>query len=130
MKYSIGLVAFVLFVSTSCQKSNDELYNEVMKIHDDAMIRMDDIQRQKRSFKNILKDTVGIDSARRTELTQMIMELDSANNGMMVWMRQFQPLPDSIGKEKVRKYLEEQKVQIQIVSDRINAALQKSRQMQ
>lgn len=82
---------------------NQVLYNEVMKIHDEVMPKMQDIYNRKQAIKEKLK-TATAEQQKALEL--QIAKLDSAENGMMVWMREFNPIPDSAGEEKAREYLE------------------------
>jgi hypothetical protein len=46
---------------------------------------------------------------------------------MMVWMRKFNPLPDSLGEEKAREYLENEMEKIKKVREDVLAAIEKAK---
>src|SRR5688572_1006614 len=112
----------ILFALSGCgQKSNDHghehhkqdekspnqsLYDEVMKVHDEVMPKMDDIYKLKEKLKKQLTDAPTMVEEKKKDVEKTILQLDSASEGMMVWMRNFNPIPDSLGEEKARKYLE------------------------
>lgn len=105
------ILASALFLA-SCKKGNQELYNEVMAVHDEVMPKMEDIHKYKKDFKAEINDTTNITEARKAELEAVIMKLDSAGKGMMVWMREFDPVADSEGEEKAREYLQKEKEKV------------------
>src|SRR5690349_12402162 len=97
-------VCFLLAAFTACEKKgNQELYDEVMAIHDEVMPKMNDIHRYKKDFQAELANSATITEARKTQLESSIVMLDSAGEGMMRWMRKFDPIADSEGEEKARK---------------------------
>jgi hypothetical protein len=106
---------------------NQELYNEVMKIHDEVMPKMNDIHTTKQNLREKLEKTPNIDAAEKQKIEAMIAKLDSANEGMMVWMRQFNPLPDSLGEERAREYLEDEMEKVKKVREDILIALEKAK---
>jgi hypothetical protein len=97
---------------------NEKLYNEVMKVHDEVMPKMNDIHKLKMSIRERIEKNPNLPKAERLKLDAMYAKLDSANEGMMVWMREFRPLPDSLGEEKAKRYLENE-------MERVNAVRQK-----
>lgn len=102
---------------------NQELYNEVMKVHDEVMPRMNDIHRLKQTLKEKL-ESPSLDKTEKLKIEGMIARLDSASEGMMVWMRQFSPLPDSLGEEKAREYLEDEMEKVKKVREDILQVLE------
>ena len=109
------------------QKGNQELYDEVMKVHDEVMPKMNDIHKAKQQLKNEITNTPDITEARKTELETIIVKLDSASEGMMVWMREFNPPPDSKGVEQARDYLKNEKEKVEKVKKDITEALEKAK---
>jgi hypothetical protein len=103
---------------------NQVLYNEVMKIHDEVMPKMDDIHRLKMSIREKIEKNPNLPQTERIKLDAMYAKLDSANDGMMVWMRQFRPLPDSVGEEKAKAYLENEMERVKKVRERMLTAIQ------
>jgi len=117
------LLVLSLFFLGSCQQSNQELYDQVMSIHDEVMPRMNDLHKRKTALKARL-ETPGLPEQEKQEIQHEIARLDSASEGMMVWMRQFDPLPDSAGEEKARAYLEAELKKVTQVREDILEALQ------
>ena len=105
---------------------NQALYDEVMKIHDEVMPKMNDIHKLKEELKKKIADTPGMVEEEKKKIEAVIAKLDSASNGMMVWMRQFNPLPDSLGEEKAREYLEDEMEKVKKVKEDILEAMEKA----
>ena len=124
-------ILFLLPVLLWCcqQKGNQELYEEVMKIHDEVMPKMNDIHKLKMDLKTEIDSTTEITQARKTEIETAIVKLDSASEGMMVWMREFNPIPDSEGEDKAREYLENEKVKVTKVKENMLQALEKAKKV-
>lgn len=101
---------------------NQVLYDEVMAIHDEVMPKMDDLYKAKTALRTRL-ETPGLSETEKKEITDKIARIDAAQEGMMAWMRQFNPIPDSIGEEKARAYLETELVKVKKVKEDILAAL-------
>ena len=104
---------------------NEAMYQEVMKVHDEAMKKMNDIYTLKQSLNSKLADSLKIDEGKKTEIKATIGKLDSASEDMMVWMRTFSPIPDSLGQEKAREYLETEMEKVKRVREEIVEALEK-----
>ena len=105
---------------------NEALYNEVMKIHDEVMPKMNDIYKYQQELKEKIKSP-NISDQQRKEFTTLLNRLDSAGEGMMVWMRQFNPIPDSVGEEKARIYLEGEMEKVKRVREDIVQALEQAK---
>jgi hypothetical protein len=108
------------------EAGTEGLYNEVMKVHDEVMPKMDDLYKAKERLKDSIANTPDLAEAKKQEIELLIAELDSASDGMMIWMRQFQPLEDSLGEEKAREYLENEMERVKKVREDINEALSKA----
>ena len=104
---------------------NQALGEEVMKVHDEVMPRMNDIYKLKEGLKKKLSET-GVADDKKKEIEQTITQLDSANDGMMVWMRAFNPQPDSLDEEKTREYLENEMEKVKKVQENIQQAIAKA----
>jgi proline dehydrogenase len=102
---------------------NQALYDEVMKVHDEVMPRMDEIYRKKESLKNRIANMPQMAEADKRAIEDSITRLDQASEGMMVWMREFDPIPDSLGEEKAREYLENEMEKIKKVREEITEVL-------
>jgi hypothetical protein len=96
---------------------NQALYDEVMGVHDEVMPKMNDIYSLKEKLKKEIADAPDMVQEKRRDIEAAIRQLDSASEEMMVWMRNFNPLPDSLGEEKARRYLEEQRDEVNKVKN-------------
>ena len=137
--FSLLLFSTLLFF-TSCQKNSDghdhthdvpdgsenspnqALYEEVMNIHDEVMPKMNDLHKAKTSLQTRL-NMPGVGESERQDVERKIARIDSASEGMMVWMRQFNPVADSAGEEKAKTYLEAELVKVKEVRQKILDAL-------
>ncbi|WP_276373054.1 hypothetical protein [Chryseolinea sp. H1M3-3] len=104
--------------------ANQQLYDEVMSVHDEVMPKMDDLYKLKEHLKKQVADSPQMTEEKKKKIESAILQLDSASEGMMVWMRNFNPLPDSLGEEKARTYLEEQKVKVSKVKEDMLKAIE------
>lgn len=104
------------------ESPNQALYDEVMRIHDEVMPKMNDLHKAKTSLRTRL-ELPGLDEHERQQIQNKISRIDSASESMMVWMRHFNPLPDSAGEDKARAYLESELVKVKEVEKKILDAL-------
>jgi hypothetical protein len=105
---------------------NQALYDEVMKVHDEVMPKMDNIYKLKGQLKEKIANTPGMADDKKKEIEGIIQQLDSASEGMMIWMRKFNPLPDSTGEEQAKEYLEGEMEKIKKVRDDVRKALEEA----
>jgi hypothetical protein len=133
------LVIASLIVSTSCGSktehnhhemtstgsSNDALYNEVMKIHDEVMPKMNDLYKMKEELKKQLANSSGLSEEGKKEIETKIASVEEASKSMMLWMREFNPPADSLGETVVRQYLEEQLEAVKKVKENILTVMPK-----
>jgi len=107
-------------------EANQALYDEVMKVHDEVMPKMNDLYKIKKGLQQKLEETKDLSEEKKKELETAISKVDSASESMMVWMRQFNPLPDSLGEERAREYLEDEMQKVKKVKEDILEALSNS----
>jgi hypothetical protein len=117
------LILLSIVLLTGCEKSNQELYDEVMQVHDEVMPKMEDLYKAKLALNARILNNPDLAEIEKKQINEQIAQLDSASEGMMIWMRQFNPLPDSLGEDKARQYLEGEKKKVQKVKDDILQAL-------
>jgi Mg2+ and Co2+ transporter CorA len=111
-------------------EGNQALYDEVMRIHDEVMPRMNEIFRKKEELKNKIAGTPGMADSERQVIEDDIARLDSAHNGMMVWMRQFNPVTDTADAQAARDYLNDEMVKVERVKTDILSAIEKGKALQ
>lgn len=135
MKKHFIRIAMPLLLLTACNTGSteatqqEELETDVMAIHDDAMAKMGDIYKLRRSFRS-LRDTLAAqqtDTATLQALQQQIDELNQADEVMMVWMRNYQA-PDTLQHEQAMAYLQQELQKIKRVQTVMDSTMQAARQ--
>ncbi len=123
-----------LLVLLSCQSSKKEevdlkaLKDEVFELHDEVMPLMGDLRRVRKSLMLQVDSIKETDSERAEILTTVSDELNAANEGMMVWMRNFDPNFEGTDEETL-KYLTDQKSSIQEVNKNMKESLKKGQEL-
>ena len=134
MKKHLIPIIMPLLLLTACNSGTaeitqqEELEARVMTIHDDAMARMGDIYKLRRSFRS-LRDTLATqqtDSTTLQALQQQIDELNQADEVMMVWMRNYSA-PDSLKPEQAKTYLQQELQKIERVQTIMDSTIQAAR---
>ncbi len=134
-RFLVLLGVSLLFVACNNNKKHQEdLQKSVIAVHDSVMTEMGTLMEKKTEINKMLTHLDSLKSANpnldtiqvRTDLTKVIAELASADEGMMNWMHNFNP--DYTGKshEEVMTYLDEQKVKINSVDGSIKTVILKS----
>ena len=124
MKTTLHLLSLIILLIACSKeaKDNQALYDEVMKVHDEVMPKMNDIYKLKEGLKKQIVDSTTVPEDKRRAIESAILKLDAASESMMVWMRSFNPLPDSLGEDKARQYLEQEREKIdRVKQEMLNA---------
>ena len=125
MKLIVKLMVIVLIgTMTYCGEKEKSLYDQVMDIHDEVMPKMNDIYKMRKSLKDSIANTPDMPEETRQQFTQTILQLDSAGNSMMVWMREFNP-PDQKDEEAFKQYMESELVKVKKMREDVMRALEK-----
>jgi hypothetical protein len=117
LKVFLGIMIGLWGCGKSHDHGNQELYEEVMKVHDEVMPKMNDVYKLKEELKKQIANSPDMVEEKKNRIQSVILQLDSASDGMMVWMRNFNPLPDSLGVEKARNYLEQEQEKVNKVKE-------------
>lgn len=123
------LFILLFIVVLSCQPTKEgtdlgDLKAEVMAIHDEVMPKIGELRRARKDLMLQADSIVESDSSRAFMLNEIAVEIESANESMMEWMRAFEPEFEGTD-EEIETYLEEQKKSIQKVKDDMEDALKK-----
>ena len=129
-----SLFALILMITAACgpntqalMDAENALHDEVMDIHDEVMPKMSDINRLYRELNDYAEanaDNITPEMAGRIENT--LRELEQADDGMMGWMnsyRQLDALRETMDHEGIMNYLNEEKENIQKVSDQMRSSI-------
>ena len=108
--------------------ANQDVYKEVLKVHDEVMPKMGELHKLKRELKKKIEETPNLAEEKKKEIEATIAKLDSASEGMMTWMHEFKPEADSTAsEEKVREYLEREMERVKKVKEDILEAIEKAK---
>ncbi len=123
------ILSLVLF--WGCQSSekteNTSLKDEVMAIHDEVMPKMGELRRTRMELVKLADSLMVIDSLHASTYMDLANEIGEASEGMMQWMRNYEP--DFEGtKEEIEAYLNEQKEAIQLVKDEMEGSLSRGKE--
>ena len=129
----------LLLVAVSCgEKKNTEskteaLRDKVMAIHDEVMPKLSDIMKLKKELNSKIDELVAAgeadNAARIDELEKAVEDLENSHDGMMNWMREYNPDFEGMVQEEVMDYLGDQKTKIENVSRATNSAINNAQEL-
>ena len=134
MKNPLLLATFFLLIACnpSAKKEGNRdlqgLKDEVMAIHDEVMPKMGELRKARKELMFLADSIVTIDSSKAQKMINAANELDRANEGMMVWMRQYEPQFEA-SEDSLWNYYANQKELIQKVSEEMFLELKKGQDL-
>lgn len=115
----LTFVFFCLFAACTNKPSPVEmLEKDVMQIHDDVMPKMADIHQSRKRLQIALEQ--GADS---TQVFDLLRDLDEADEAMMVWMNEYQPLRENVEESIKISYFKNEKTKIEHVEELISNSI-------
>ena len=113
------------------QEAIDEVYQEVMEIHDRSMAQMSEVRRLSQQLKDSIEHT-NVNPMEQEEVINKyrnhLKELNNANQEMLQWMRQFDREGNGAStKEEKLEYFRKEKEKISSVDKQVNEALRSAR---
>jgi hypothetical protein len=122
---TLVLLIFIPFLS-ACQGDDlQALKDEVIDIHDDVMPLMDPLYSQRMRISKMAEADTS-----RTELPELIREIQLAEEAMMQWMQDYEPDFKGDTPEETHAYFESQKEKITEVNKKMKSALKKAKAIQ
>lgn len=107
------------------------LYEEVMRIHDRAMLRMSEIRKLSKQLNDSIEHT-GVNPMYQEEAINLfrnrLRELKSADEAMRQWMRGFDGTLEGMNEKEQEEYLEKEKIKIQAVEREMDEAISGARE--
>lgn len=124
MLVPVALVSTLLFSAcsggSSAEDQKKELETEVLTVHDEAMNKMDEISKLRRSLRTLKEKKT--DTAEQAILERDIEGLALADEVMMNWMREY-TAPDSLENQAALHYLNQELVKIERVKTIMDSTL-------
>ena len=138
MIHRISFFSMFLFLLTACgptaedlEQLQQDLADAGMVVHDAIMPKTAEVNRLSReltSFYEASKDSLSEELDGKVEMIQRA--LDQADDGMMAWMANYQP-PSTLREEKsheeIMDFLNQQKAEIDKVSEQIEACISEAK---
>ncbi len=94
---------------------SEVIYNEVMKIHDDVMPKVKDINRLQKQLKAKLESPEA--TTNQKEIQSLLQQLDLADKSMWDWMGAFKQPNKNSPQDSIIQYLKQEKITISKVSE-------------
>jgi len=136
MKTILSTIFLSILLFAACtdkeKSARDQLFKQVMEVHDEIMPKMDDImdyQKQLKEKMEALSSEAEVDSVAISKIEVAIADLDNSHDAMMGWMRQFNKDYEGMVHEDILKYLSGQKEKIKNVGEVTNAALKQAEEL-
>ncbi len=129
MKYlTLLLVALAVACGPSKKDELKALKDEVMTIHDEVMPKMGELRKTRKALEAMADSVMATDSTNAQMFSKLAEDISDANEGMMEWMRAFEPEFEGTD-EEIQAYLEGQKVAVEKVRDDMNNSLAKGKEV-
>ena len=124
----IIFAAFIGLSLSACnndKKQEEDLKNDLLKIHDKVMAHDDQLMKNKMQLDSLLK-LPAKDTAEKVNMKAMNLKLTAAEEAMETWMGNFKP--DFAGKshDEIMKYYKDQQKGIMAVDSQMNVAITES----
>lgn len=103
--------------------NEDQMFKEVMRIHDEAMARMGELHRVKKGLEKLKVEIVGQEEIEK-EITLAIEKIDAADEGMFEWMAAFKDPRSLSDKSQVTRSLEAELDKVRKVAEAIDRSIQ------
>ena len=123
-------ILFLFFLFSCKPERTDEINNlkdEVIGIHDEVMPFMGELKSLKKEVeiksKGLHEEDSILNIDRIKELNLLAGQLDSAFDGMFVWMRQYKSPEEDMDWEEAKIYLIDQKEKVELVNEEIKITL-------
>jgi hypothetical protein len=103
--------------------NEDQMFTEVMRIHDEAMARMGELHRVKKGLEELKLEMNGKEDIEK-EITLTIEKIDAADEGMFEWMAAFKDPRSLSDKSQVTRALEAELDKVRKVAEAIDRSIQ------
>lgn len=127
LKQLIVLIAILVACGPSKKEELQTLKDEVIAIHDEVMPKMGELRKTRIALEALADSLMQTDSTRAMNINSLASDIASANEGMMQWMRAFEPDFEGTD-EEIKQYLEEQKVAVKKVQEDMIESLESGKE--
>lgn len=114
----------------SLQLATEQVYKDVMEIHDRSMEKMSEIRSLSRQLNDSIENT-GVNPMEQEETINRyrnyLKELSDADLAMRQWMRQFSVEEEELTREEKLEYLAREKQKIMVVDQKVDEAIKEAR---
>ena len=124
-----GTDTIVVEEGAMLEKAQDEAYQGVMKVHDEVMPKMGELNRLKREVEEKLADN-SLSASTKQAGQQIVSQLENAGEGMMGWMSNLKKPADmraDMDNDAIMSYLSAQQGEISKVSTDITVVIREAK---
>ena len=115
------LLSFVIFSCTDTKKQEKDLFNEVIKVHDEVMGKEQLIMINKMQLDTLIKDSISTEITAAAKVHSAA--LDSTDARMENWMHNFDAENKGKSHDEIMTYLTDQKKQIDAIDSSFNSTV-------
>lgn len=115
------LLCCIIFSCTDTKKQEKDLFNEVIKVHDEVMSKEQLIMTNKMQLDTLIKDSVSAEVTAAAK--KHTAELDSADARMEDWMHNFDAENKGKSHDEIMAYLTDQKKKIDAIDSSFNVTV-------
>ena len=115
----------ILSACSDSRKQEKDILNEILKVHDKLMGQDEQLMKNKMQLDSLIK-LPAKDTAAKTNMKALDLELKAAEESMENWMHNFEPDVTGRPHDEVLKYYNKQKKGIMSVDSQMNAAITES----
>jgi hypothetical protein len=134
MRYSFFLLLLAL-VAVACQSGQkgkgsqaEALTESVMAAHDEVMPMMGEMHQMSKQLKSKAKAAAEAgDEMAAEKAREAAQALDQASEGMMGWMRQYEPVTPEMAEAEAVAYLEDQQAKVDKVKADILSSIEQAK---
>ncbi|MEO1256752.1 MAG: hypothetical protein AAFY41_17960 [Bacteroidota bacterium] len=103
-----------------------EIKKQAIEIHDEVMPFMEDLRKVRKQLMAEADSLISSDSIKAVAFNEAAAAISTANEGMMQWMRDFEPEFDGTDEEAIQ-YFKDQKVAIEKVKEDMLGSFEKGK---
>ncbi len=125
--------ALLLLFALSCQSTDpqhleqEKLKDSVFVVHDEVMPLLGEIHRLSRQLKKYSAANPSLDETTKQRISNLILQLEKADDGMMNWMQEFKKPADlrsSMQHEEIMAYLKTEAEKVAVVKTDILGSIE------
>jgi hypothetical protein len=117
------------FYNCSSKSEKEQLFEDIMKTHDELMPKLEDISSLSKQLKEKATDeSAQSKSGSSNEINKKVSSLHDASASMMNWMRNFNTSYDTLPEKIAVNYLKEEKMEVEQLKKKMDLAINEAKE--